>query len=53
MWYCWSHGLGKNRAHFSKQNKKPGHQDTATVDNRMGGSNIIMGGKPTPAAANN
>jgi hypothetical protein len=50
MWYCWSHGLGTNRSHHSKacRNKKPGHQDTATVTNRMGGSNIILGGKPPP-----
>jgi hypothetical protein len=55
MWYCWSHGLGKNRAHHSKtcQNKKTGHKDDATVDNRMGGSNIIMGGKPTATTTTN
>jgi hypothetical protein len=48
MWYCWSHGLGRNHAHTSAtcQHKLPGHQDTATVLNRMGGSNIIMGGRP-------
>ena len=36
--YCWSHGAGN---HTSKQCrfKKEGHQDNATFENRMGGSN--------------
>jgi hypothetical protein len=50
MYYCWTHGLGRNANHTSLtcSNKAQGHQDTATVRNRMGGSNIIMGGgRPT------
>jgi len=39
--YCWSHGITKNRRHNSKtcKRKKEGHQDDATLNNRMGGSN--------------
>ena len=39
--YCWSHGITKNRRHNSKtcKRKKDGHQDDATLNNRMGGSN--------------
>ena len=39
--YCWSHGITKNRRHNSKtcRRKKEGHQDDATLNNRMGGSN--------------
>jgi hypothetical protein len=46
MFYCWTHGLGKNRAHTSGtcQNKADGHKDEATADNMMGGNNTIMGG---------
>ena len=35
--YCWTHG---GCAHSSKdcRNKKPGHQDAATFENRFGGS---------------
>lgn len=53
MWYCWSHGLGKNRSHTSMtcQRKSPGHQDTATVDMRMGGNNTIMGSRPNRPGA--
>jgi hypothetical protein len=44
MYYCWSHGLGKNRAHTSAScsRKMEGHQDAATADNLMGGNNRIM-----------
>jgi hypothetical protein len=44
MYYCWSHGLGTNRAHTSAQcqNKKDGHKDTATADNMLGGCATIM-----------
>ncbi len=44
LYYCWSHGLGTNRAHTSKtcRNKKEGHQDDATIDNMMGGNATIM-----------
>lgn len=47
MYYCWSHGLGKNSAHTSAtcQNKKEGHQDEATADNLRGGANTIMGNR--------
>ena len=46
MYYCHSHGLGKNRGHtsLSCKNKKDGHQDTATADNMMGGCDRIMKG---------
>lgn len=39
--YCWSHGFSNNPRHTSStcRNKKEGHQDAATKDNRMGGSN--------------
>lgn len=39
--YCWSHGGRVSVDHNSMtcQNKKPGHKDEATFDNRMGGSN--------------
>jgi hypothetical protein len=49
MYYCWSHGLGTNPTHTSLacRLKKPGHEDTATVRNRMGGSNIIMDNRPS------
>jgi hypothetical protein len=44
MYYCWSHGLGTNRAHTSAQcqNKKDGHKDNATADNMMNGCDTIM-----------
>jgi hypothetical protein len=47
MYYCWSHGLGKNRAHTSASchNKREGHQDTATADKMMSGNNRIMSGE--------
>ena len=47
MFYCWSHGLGKNRAHTSQtcQNRKDGHHENATADNMMGGCNTIMTGR--------
>ena len=52
MYYCWSHGLGKNRAHTSAtcQHKKDGHKDDATADKLMGGNNRIMSGFTRPAA---
>ncbi len=39
--YCWSHGVTQNLKHHSKgcKRKKEGHQDVATLFNRMGGSN--------------
>ena len=44
MYYCWTHGLGKNRKHTSAtcNNKAEGHKDEATADNMMGGNNKIM-----------
>jgi len=39
--YCWTHGAC---AHSSSEcrNKKPGHQDAVTFDNRMGGSTAYI-----------
>lgn len=47
MYYCWSHGLGKNAAHTSATclNKKEGHKTDATADNMKGGNNTIMSGR--------
>jgi hypothetical protein len=44
MYYCWTHGLGKNRAHTSLlcNTKAADHKDNATVDNMLGGNNTIM-----------
>ena len=38
--YCWTHGYRVGNKHNSEtcQNKAPGHQDRATCDNTMGGS---------------
>ena len=38
--YCWTHGYRVGNKHNSEtcQNKAPGHQDRATPDNTMGGS---------------
>jgi hypothetical protein len=47
MYYCWTHGLGLNSGHTGAtcQRKAEGHQDHATIDNRMGGStNLMIGG---------
>ena len=35
--YCWSHGACAHDGSACK-NKKPGHKDVATFDNKMGGS---------------
>lgn len=45
MYYCWSHGLTKNADHTSAtcQNKKEGHDCTATAGNMKGGNNRIRG----------
>ena len=53
MYYCWTHGLGKNRAHTSLtcNNKAEGHQDDATADNMMGGNDKIMRGRRPTAPA--
>ena len=44
MYYCHSHGLGWNANHTSPQcnKKKEGHKDDATINNMMGGCNVIM-----------
>ena len=41
--YCWSHGVTKNLGHTSTtcRRKKEGHQDAATLNNRMNGSNEV------------
>ena len=36
--YCWTHG-GSNHSSQQCQRKAPGHQDAATFENRLGGSN--------------
>ena len=36
--HCWTHGMGKHDG-TQCENKAQGHQDQATKDNRMGGSN--------------
>jgi hypothetical protein len=42
--YCWTHGLMHNPRHTSAtcKNKAEGHQDTATVDNKMGGKTTVF-----------
>ena len=44
--YCWTHGVC---GHDSKdcRNKKPGHQDSATFDNKLGGSTFFCKDKNT------
>ena len=39
--YCWTHGRTRNNSHTSKtcRNKAKGHNDDATLENRLGGSN--------------
>ena len=37
-WYCWSHGMCGHKSAVCR-NKKDGHKDEATKENRMGGSN--------------
>lgn len=48
MYYCWSHGLGKNSKHTSVtcSKKKDGHKDEATAIDMMGGNDRIMGPRP-------
>jgi hypothetical protein len=48
MYYCWSHGLRKNKEHTSRtcQRPKEGHCETVTANkNMMGGNNTIGGGR--------
>ena len=44
MFYCWSHGLGRNPQHTSKSCNNPsdGHKKEATLANMMGGSTTIV-----------
>lgn len=39
QFYCWTHGRTRNKNHISSScnNKKEGHQDDATLDNKKGG----------------
>ena len=43
LFYCWSHGLGRNPKHTSESCNSPleGHKKEATLDNMMGGCNNI------------
>jgi hypothetical protein len=43
-WYCWSHGGTWSEKHTSQTCTKraEGHQCSATLDNMMGGNNIMM-----------
>jgi hypothetical protein len=44
MYYCWTHGLGRNRKHTSKSCKNParGHQYNATILDIKGGCRTIQ-----------
>jgi hypothetical protein len=46
--YCWTHGLSKNGCHTSSacNNRAEGHQETATKDSKMGGSDRVFGRRP-------
>jgi hypothetical protein len=46
--YCYTHGASTNLRHTSATctNRCEGHQPAATMDNTMGGSNIIHGPRP-------
>lgn len=41
--YCWTHGASRNTAHTSAtcRNKLEGHQDAASLTNKMGGSDRV------------
>lgn len=43
LYYCWTHGLGRNPNHTSKTctNRAINHQENATVGNMLGGNNTI------------
>ena len=43
LYYCWTHGLGRDTSHTSStcNSRAEGHQATATADNMMGGNNQI------------
>ena len=40
--YCWSHGESTTHNSVTCLNKKPGHQISATLQNKMGGSNKTL-----------
>lgn len=44
FYYCWSHGLGTNRAHTSATCNAPaeGHKHDAIIGNMLGGNNLMM-----------
>jgi hypothetical protein len=46
MYYCWSHGLGKNEKHTSAtcEHPKDGHKTNATADKMQRGNNTISSG---------
>lgn len=48
MYYCWTHGLGRNQLHTSQtcNRKATGHIDNATAFNMQGGNDKIMPGFP-------
>ena len=37
-YYCWSYGVNINYKRDNCRNKKVGHKDNATEENKMGGS---------------
>jgi hypothetical protein len=47
LYYCWTHGLSKNKAHTSESctNPQEGHKKEATLENRLGGVNKISFGR--------
>jgi hypothetical protein len=47
LYYCWTHGLSKNKAHTSISCTHPqeGHKKEATLENRLGGVNKISFGR--------
>ena len=47
LYYCWTHGLGRNADYTSKActNKAHGHQLESTLFNMLGGNNCIHRGK--------
>ncbi len=47
LYYCWTHGLSKHKAHTSISCTHPqeGHKKEATLENRLGGVNKISFGR--------
>ena len=54
LYYCHTHGLGKNSAHTSATCSHPGenHKTEATIAHMMGGSDRIAFGRRTPRRLN-